>query len=402
MANAKILGAGLLICAALAALAPIRAHAQFTGKVTGTAAFESNSNVFDLESGFAAPPTGTTRRSDTDFSYGAGFDLNYLWGRQQLYAKANVTEYKYQRFTELDNVSYQFDVGLKWKLGEIFDGKLDVARTRSMVPFLDLTGQQTQQLSLSTSQTETAEFGVKVTSDWKLDGTISNNKTGEPIAGAPDLQLTQTSETASILYQGFTGLSSGFSVGYSSGSYDGAIGAINPTFSQYTAGLTATYEHNRATFGGQIGYSRRQSDTGTNNTSGLTGLIDIKYALTPKTSVTASLSRAINSYFLTTGSELDTLASAGVNWQATYKLSVYAGYSFTYRDYPGQGPNTDNGDRVDIQEYANLYINYQPKLWLSIKPYANVQTRRSTFSGGDFNSTVFGISATVTPYRRPR
>jgi hypothetical protein len=392
---------GLVICTALAALVlPGRVHAQFAGKVSATAQFESNSNVFDLESGFS-PPANTSRRSDTSFAYGAGFDLSYLWDRQQLYATASTTKYEYQHFTQLDNTSYQIDAGLKWKLGELLDGKLDVARTRSMVPFFDLSG-VAQELSLSTVQTETAQVGIRLSSDWKLEGSAYSSKTDQPVAGEPNLQLTQTSGTAAINYVGFTGLSSGLTAGYSTGEYGGSATTANPKYSQYTAGLAADYKHNRATFDGQIGYSKRQSDTGTDNTSGLTGAFDIKYQLTPKTSVMANVSRSINSFVVNTSSEIDTAVGAGVNWQALYKLSVYAGYTFTYRDYPGQATNTASGDRVDIQEYANLAINYEPQPWLLIKPYANVQTRRSTFVGGDFNSTVFGVSVTVTPYQRPK
>jgi hypothetical protein len=387
-----------LICAAIAVLAPIRAHAQVTGSISGTAAYEYESNVFDLPSGFA-PPTNSSRRSDTLFSFGTAFDLKYLSGLQQFYALASVTENRYQHFIELDNISYNADVGWNWVLGSLLDGKFDVTRSRAMTPFYNLAGSGVE-LSLTTSQAETAQIGVKLNSNWKLLGSVTTSDVREPIANSPDLKLTQTSSTASINYLGFTGVTSGFTLGYSSGDYSGAAGPASPTFKQYTAGLTATYQHNRATFDGQIGYSRRESDTGNDNTSGLTGLFDVKYLLTPKTTVTAKVSRTISSYFLNTGSELDTEAAVGVNWQATYKLAVYAGYDFTYRDYPGQGPNTASGDRVDIQQYANIAINYQPERWLLIRPYANIQTRRSTFFGGDFNATVIGISATVTPYKR--
>jgi len=130
--------------------------------------------------------------------------------------------------------------------------------------------------------------------------------------------------------------------------------------------------------------------------------LDLKQQLTPKTSYSIKIDRAINNYFLNTSSEIDTEAAVSVHWQATHKLALSLGYTFTYRDYPGQGPNTVTGDRVDIQEYATVSINYEPQRWLAISPYANVRTRRSTFVGGDFNSTVFGVSVTVTPFRRPR
>jgi hypothetical protein len=388
---------GLLICTALVALSlPIRAHAQFTGKASATAQFESNSNVFDLESGFN--PTGTNDRSDTFFAYGAAFDARYSWGRQQIFATASTTEYEYQRFTELNHNGYNVDAGLIWKLGEPLDGKLDVTRTHSMVPFYNLTGSALA-LSLETEQKEAAQIGLKLGSEWKVEGSAYTSKTDQPVQNAPNLQLTETSVTTSIDYLGFGRLTSGLTAGYLSGDYSGSNGNLNPTYSQSTVGLLAKYKHTtRTIFEGQIGYSRRTSDTGSNSTSGVTGLLDLTHQLTPKTRYMVKIDRTINSYFLNAGSEIDTEAAASIDWQATYRTAVSVGYTFTYRNFPGQGNNPVGSDRVDIQEYATMGISYQPKRWLQIKPYANVQTRRSTFIGGHFSQTIFGVFVTVSPF----
>jgi hypothetical protein len=392
---------GLLICAALAALAlPIRARAQFTGKASATSQFESNSNVFDLASGVAPPGGNDSRRGDTFFAYGAELDGNYSLGRQELYATASTREYDYQRYTDLNHDDYRLDAGLNWKLGELLDGKFDVARSHSMVPFYDLSG-SAPTLSLVTEQKETAQFGVLLTSSWKVEASAYTSKSDQPVPEAPNLQLTQNSGTAAIEYLGITGLTSGLTAGYLSGDYSSATAATastNPSFSQSTAGLLAKYKLSRVTVEGEIGYSRRVSDTGTDNTSGVTGLLDFTDQLTPKTSFTAKIDRTINSYLLNAGSEIDTEAGASFNWQATYKLGVSPGYTFTYRNFPGQGNNPVGSDRVDIQEIATLNIDYRPQRWLLIRPYANVQTRRSTFIGGHYSSDIFGVSVTVTPY----
>lgn len=394
------MASGLPICTALVALAlPIRAHAQFTGNASATGQFESNSNVFALESGFAQPGTNDFRRSDTYLAYGADLDGHYLWGRQQIYAMASTKEYDYQHFTELNHNDYKVDAGLMLKLGELLDGKLDITRTRHMAPFLDLSG-SVLALSLVTEQRETAQIGLKLNSVWKVEGSAYTSKTDQPIAGAPNLQLTQSSATTAIEYLGVGGLTSGLTAGYLSGNYSGSNSTMDPSYHQSTAGFLAKYKHSRTTFEGQVGYSRRLSSTGIDNTSGVTGLFDVKLQLTPKTSFTAKIDRTINSYFLNSGSEIDTEAGVGVNWQATYKLTTSLGYTFTYRDYPRQGNNPVGADRVDIQEYWSMGINYQPQRWLQIRPYANFQTRRSTFIGGAFNSTIFGVFVTVmTPVR---
>jgi hypothetical protein len=104
-----------------------------------------------------------------------------------------------------------------------------------------------------------------------------------------------------------------------------------------------------------------------------------------------TVSRLISSYVSSASSEIDTLAGLGATWQATYKLGVIVGYTFTYRDYPGQGNDPVGSNRIDHQQYATLELEYRPQRWLLIKPYANVQRRGSNYIGGDFNQTIFGV-----------
>ncbi|HTD72631.1 MAG TPA: outer membrane beta-barrel protein [Steroidobacteraceae bacterium] len=395
---------GWLLFAALGL--PIAAHAQFYGKASATTQYESNSNVVALQSGFSntGPGFNGGRRSDTDYSYGGELDGTYLWGRQELYAIGTARQYNYQHFTDLDHNEYTIDVGMNWKAAEIFDGKLDVLRTRTMVPLYDLTG-STLALALNTTQQETASLGVKVAGDWKLQGSVSHSKGEEPLPGAPELQLTQTTYTGWVNYGGFGDVSLGFGETYVVGDYGGGSSATgNPSYRQGTLGFQASYKANpRTTFDGSVGYSRRVSDDGTDNSAGITGAVDVTRQLTPKTSVSLKIDRAINSYYLNTGSEVDTEVVGGVNWQATYKLAVSAGYQFTYRDFPSQNNDPTRSNRIDRQQFATLSLSYQPRRWLTIRGYGNYQTRSSNFEGGDYNASIIGISVTVSsPDRRPK
>ncbi|HTB67250.1 MAG TPA: outer membrane beta-barrel protein [Steroidobacteraceae bacterium] len=391
---------GLLICTALAALAvPLQAQAQFVGTASASAGFSSNSNVFDLDTGITPPGTTGSRRSDTDYTYGAAFGASYLFGQQQVYATANTTQFRYDHFTQLNNNAYNLDAGLNWKLADNLYGKVDIARTHAMVPFVNLSGSELD-LTIATSQTESGLVGLKLGPDWKIEGTGSNSRTDEPIAQAPDLRSSQTSGTTSLEYLGFSGLSGGLTLGYLTGDYSSSNTTQDSSYSQRTAGLLANYKLGHTSFDGQIGYSSRSSTTGLDDASGLTGLLDFKDQLTPKTSFMVKIDRTINSYVPQLGSEIDTDVGGSVDWQATYKIAVSLGYTFTYRDYPPQeltGLGYPPGaHRSDYQHYGTLEITYQPLRWLSIKPYANVQTRDSNVAGGDFNATIFGVTFTAT------
>jgi hypothetical protein len=266
-------------------------------------------------------------------------------------------------------------------------------------------------LSVQTQQREEALIGIKVTPEWRLEADGYTSKLDEPIPQAPNLTLTESSGQVSVKFSGVTRLTSGLYAGYLTGSYaginpggievDGINVVTDSAYHQYSGGFAATYLSPRSSFEGQLGYSRRTSATGTDDTSGVTGSLVLKEQLTYKTSIAFEAGRSIQSYVLTSGSEIDSSLGVSAQWQATSKLGVSLGYKYIYRDYPGQGNNPIGSERVDIQNAARLEINYQPREWLNIHPYANFQWRLSNFVGGEFNSNIFGVSFTVQT-RNPR
>ena len=390
--------AGLLVCVGFAGLAlPGQAHAQLAGSASATAQYESNSNLFAQQFGTTQPASGNHQGSTTDFSYGALFSGTYSVGKQQFYASANAHKFDYEQFSDLDHTEYGFNAGLRWQLTEILNGDVEVSRTRSMVPFLDLTGSSVLPLSLFTAQKESFQLGLKLGPEWKLDGSAYTTEGAQPEPGAPDQQLTETGGTVDLEYAGLGPFNSGVTASYTSGGYAGLVNASDSNYSQVTAGLVADYKLERTSFTGQVTYSRRTSDAGPDRVSGLTGSISFTDQLTAKTSFSLTVGRAINTQYLNLGTEFDTDASVSVNWKATHKISVTLGYSFTYRAFPGQefGPDAYP---VDYQQYANLGISYQLLRWLQIAPYANLQTRRANVAGRDFNATVYGVTLTATPF----
>ncbi len=390
----------LVVTAAVVLLViPITARAQFAGSASGSVQYEHNSNVFALTSG--ALQLGQSARSGSDSlaAYQGGFNLKYLWGMQELYAAASTTEFKYQRFTDLDHNDYNLDAGLKWALGHLLDGRFDVARSRTMVQFYDLNGTT---LSLNTTQRETAEIGLTLPSNWRIVGSAATSTSNQPSPAQPDLQLKETSGSVAAKYLGVAGFTMGVNAQVTSGNFQGTIGTGNSSYRQNTEGVIASFLSGRSTLDGQLGYTRRTSANGTNDTSGITGNFAVTDQLTAKTSVQAKLSRALNSYVTNASAEVDTSAAFSVNWQATYKVAANLGYTFTYRKYPGQGNDPVGSDRRDIQEYVTLDVSYQPRRWLVIKPYANYQTRSSVNIGAAFDQTIYGVNLTVLTPTKPK
>ena len=379
---------------------PLPAFAQLVMTAAGNAQYEYNSNVFDLQNGFTTP-FGGKDFADSYVAYGGKLDASYLLSQQQFYATVLGTEYRYDRFTELDHSEYNFDAGWDWKVGRLWDGVLDVNRIRSMVSFYNLIGTS---LVIQTEQRETGRAGLQFTPDWRTELTGYTRTVDQPQTGAPDLRLTESSGTGAIKYTGTAGVTAGLTAGYLRGSFRDTGTFVAPSYRQTTGGLTATDEvTGLSTFRGEVGYSRRTSDNGFNDVSGITGELDYKRALTGKTTVELDLSRQINAYITNNASEIDSVATLTATWQATYKIGVVLGYSFTYRQLPGQGNEVvdgvyvlDGGEQTQRLHMPSLTVTYLPVHWLTLKPYYHYQTRSSqNLVGGNFDASVVGVQFTL-------
>jgi hypothetical protein len=393
------------LCYVALLASPVSAFAQLALTTAADTQYEYNTNVFDQQHGYPLPGLATAGYSDHFIAYAGKLDATYLWSQQQFHATVIGTEYHYDRFTELSHSEYTLDAGWNWKLGRNWDGLLEVSRVRSMVSLYNLIEAQ---LALQTEQRETGKIGYQFVPDWRAEASGYRRKVDEPLLGAPNLSLSETSGQGAFKYTGTAGVTAGVSAGYLHGTYDGnplvngVPTVLAPEYHQTSADLTATdVVTGQSTFVGAIGYSRRSSASSgigaeINNISGATGELDYRRALTGKTTVELDLSRHINAYITGGGSEFDSIAALTANWQATYKIRVTAGYNYTYRQLPGQGDVPVGSNRTDRLNYVSLAVDYEALPWLSLKPYVNYQDRAaSNVGGGNFNATVVGAQFTL-------
>lgn len=394
------------LAAAILMQLPGPSLAADTIEASAVSRYEYDSNVFDLQGGHPVPGTSDFQHSDSLYTYGAGLDMNYLWSQQKLFAVLSVNEFRYDHFTQLNHREYTLDGGLNWKLGLILDGTLEVLRNDTMVPFSNV---EIASFVLQTEQRESAKVGLEFVPDWRIEGSGRYRTIEQSSAGVPNLELTETFGQVALKYVGLAGITSGLSGGYTVGNYTGGDAAVsNQSYRQTNVDLVATYDvTGRSNFSGALGYSDRTSASAQNSISGFTGELDYNYRLTGKTSLQMRVGRTISSYVANSSSEIDTGAALTVHWQATYTLGIDAGYAWTTRDLPGQGDAPIGGERIDHDQLASIKFDYEPLLWLSIKPYVSLETRSSNFIGenvvgANFNATVYGVNFTVRWQDHPK
>ena len=79
------------------------------------------------------------------------------------------------------------------------------------------------------------------------------------------------------------------------------------------------------------------------------------------------------------------------------------GYTFTYRQLPGQGDVFVGGvivptgsEQTQRLHTPSLAVTYVPVPWLVLKPYVSYQTRASqNLVAGNFNATIVGLQFTL-------
>ena len=103
-------------------------------KVSGGISYDSN--VFRLSDGID-PQTaiGTSDKSDITFRLGAGGKYELRHSRQKFIAEANITEYKFNNFDNLDNTSSDLRGEWQWQLGNDWSGDLGAGHRRFLESF---------------------------------------------------------------------------------------------------------------------------------------------------------------------------------------------------------------------------------------------------------------------------
>jgi Putative beta-barrel porin 2 len=370
---------------------PVSAELKYD--IGAASRYEYATNVFDLPSGYGANGPSGGQRSDSYYTYGVQGNLDYLAGRQDFFLSGTDTEFKYDHFSQLSHNEYALDGGWRWQLGSVWDGTVEVLRSRIMVEFADLN-----QLNLSvlTDQREKASVRLRFVPDWRIGVSGYAHDMQEPLAGAPNLELKENQGAVTLDYLGVSHLTAGVSAAYLEGQYSGNTTATENLFDgryhETDEGLVASYQlSGKSTFGLQAGYSERSSPLATNSLSGFTGNLSLIEQLSGKTSVTFRISRAIENYIANTASEIDTTGHIDVNWQATYKTRFTVGYDYMIRNLPDEGL-VQGSDRIDHAQNATVGIDWEAQRWLSIKPYARFQTRHSNVSNYQFSGNVYGVN----------
>jgi hypothetical protein len=371
-------------CAAAAA------YGQSTFLPYASTQYEYNNNVFALPNSSAAVlNNGDPRLGDSDLRTVVGFEEDYLLDRQRFYSTIEGRYIDYDHFGYLSHYEYLARAGLDWKLFSAYDGTLQASQEQSMAPFANRDTQT--QLALDVDKNIVGKFNFRITPVWRLETSFTYDDLKAPIQDFPDYVLNQTTTHVALKYLGLSNFTYGLAADYSDGKYQNA--PIQGTYNQTVVNLTMTYlASGLSTFNGAVGHTQRDQGQGQGNLSEITGELGYTRRFTGKTSISVDVTRAVNSYIASGGSELDTTASIHLTYQPTFKTGIVVSYQQTWADVLGQTvPGSNTTGLTERTPSATIKVNYQALRWLLIQPYASATRRNASQEFYEYSSTVIGI-----------
>jgi len=323
-------------------------------------------------------------------------DGTYLSGQQKLTAKLEGRRYDYDQFTDLDHDEYLADIALRWKLTSLLDGTFDARQERAMAPF---TLGNSSELTINVDRKINGLFNLNFNPDWRLEAGAYSHDLKSPLQFYPDFVEREFATHVGLINTSQTNLTYGITADHIAGRYENAPDA--GPYSQTTASLTMQYGVSALTkFNGSVGYSRRDQVDTVGSVPAFIGSIGYTRQLTGRTSLNIQLSRAVNSYVAAAGSEIDTGANVGVNWQATYRITVALYYGLVHSAFVGQAiansPGSNTNGRVDRLPTESVNVNYLIMQRLQLHAYLVKTSRTSDIESYHFSDSTAGIEAKLS------
>lgn len=389
----------LLLCAASAsAIAePSRQEGLFWD---ASQHFTHDDNLFRLPEGQTSSVPGfPTQRADTlsTTRVMAGFERRY--SLQKIHLDAEVRRNAFETFDYLDHTTTNLHGHWDWAVGKLFSGRLQASQDESLRGFADFAYTTK---SINTFRRIGADGYYWFHPQWSAGLGLVRVSSQYSDAQSASSEYDENAAEIVVSYrpQG-DNLLSGV-LRQADGKYPGRpTGGLYPSeYRQRDVRLRGEWAiTGLSRLQGYLGYTQRKyPDFSSRNFDGITGRLNYGWQTTPKLLLSAGLRRELGAQEDLTDNYVVTSAlSLAAHWNLAALFAVGGRYEHRYRDYggdPGLGiaPTVGRDDRTD---FVDLYIDYLPLSWLSIRLSVARESRNADNSSADYNDTLTTLSATA-------
>lgn len=298
--------------------------------------------------------------SDQYGIFSAGLSVDWRPGRQQILASATKNLVRYSQYSSLDYDGSDYRLGLNWRLGNRWFGRVGGSENVTQTSFteLALSGVLEAINNQVTRETRYANAEWQYHPRWSVGaGLDTASATNSTTQQAP---ADYEDQTVSVYLAYTTPKGSRLS---------GHVSRLDGEFPNRLTGETE-YEQKEINIQGdwnlagklstrfKLGHVRRESDNTQDGYSNFAGRVSADYRASGKTLVNWAIYRElVNSDDVNASSQINTGTSMGLVWGASGKLSLRAGASFENRSYRD---DAGLGQRDEETLSGSLSLSYAP------------------------------------------
>lgn len=394
----------ILLAAACAASAPsAMAAVDMSANVTVGGQYDTNARQL---ASIEAPPPGAGSVARDDASTYVTASVNAAvggGGPLRAGVRASYTHSESMRLETLDHDDYSFSAGVDWRPSQVFDVSLLATQDRLPLGLADVGGDET---APQVTQRYQGTIRLRPTPKWQLSLTPGWSEIKTSLPEADGFALREAGAAAAIEFLGAGRLVPGISATHMEAKYSGVENATR--YKQQSLSGTLAYRLTEVTrFNLVLGQSWRTTHlrepsmdpdalANEGRTSAFTGSLSAFRRLTAKTSMDVSVFRNFESYDAGVNLSIGTGFRAGVNWDATAKVSAALSATHTWSSIDNIDFGGVSVKRNDLVRTYSLGVNYRATRAVSFGTSVTRHIRRSELWSDQYNNTVVNLALTVS------
>lgn len=377
----------------------VNADALDTWNVSFDHSMTYDRNLFHLsDSANTQALLGTSQRSDVITADTLGLKINKPYSLQRFELDLNLARYNYRKFEYLNFTAVNYAAAWRWSLTPSLSGNLTSNRTQAMNNFVDSLNYRNS--NIRTDEQQRFDADLDLSAGWHLLAGVVRNVRKNSAEFLQERDNTLTSAELGGRYDFPSGTSVGLVTRSGRGTYDNQ-GQPSPAtlqdngFVQTENTLVFNWPVTGKTdINARIGHLARRNDHyGARDFSGTVGSLNMNWAISGKSRLSAGVTRNLSSYETVSSSysSIDRFYFSPV-WQISTRTALRFRYDYIRQDYLGAiapGPGTGRSDKEQI---ALLAVDWQPMTSLSLSASLTDDRRTSNQTGRDFKDTIAQVS----------
>lgn len=365
-----------------------------------------DNNVLRVSDGTSMAPFGGSGKGDTYLRGTLGISFDRLISQQRLQMSAEVDGYKYNNYSEFDNVGYNAAINYDWVIGRPFFGRVG-GRIYQYQPAIQDRGLQTSATDVDRNEVERQTVylngGIRFTPRWSAIAGWDLDRRRNSSSIYQDADADYNTLEGGVRYAPGTGAEFDFVYRRTDGDYrflqvNGPdllpllTGPRSSDFKQDALVLRLSYRPSEdSRLAGRIGYTKRNYDVDpSRDFSGITTGFDVEWAPSGAIKMLVSVARDIEpdeSAITATYADARSIALRPTI-QATGKIRLLPFYQYINRKYAGEGGITD---RKDTFHAYGVGVNYEIRRNLTAVFDLRQERRNSNIEVLDFDATIVSL-----------